>query len=113
MNERMCLICSPYGGDDKNILLARRFMKLAAARGLAPFASHVMMHGVLDDHIEAERALGCFVGMEIMKICGVVWMCGNSQTWGMRQEEIMAKLLKIPIEFISLDELLEWEQNSL
>ena len=80
---RMVFIISPYGGSEQNVVLAKRYMRMAAAHGLVPIAPHVMFDGVLNDHVAAERAAGMEAGRMIMGLCQEVWICGAAVTSGM------------------------------
>lgn len=54
---------SPYAGEiERNKAFARACMKNCILRGEAPFASHLLYPGVLDDDEADERELGLTAG---------------------------------------------------
>lgn len=57
------VIESPYAGDVvRNLAYLKAAMKDSLGRGEAPFASHLLYTGVLNDEIPEERALGIAAG---------------------------------------------------
>lgn len=65
-SRRLVVIESPYAGDvDRNTRYLRACMRDSLARGEAPFASHMLYTGVLDDQAQDERDLGI--------ACGLAW----------------------------------------
>jgi hypothetical protein len=62
--RRLVIIESPYAGEvERNLAYLKRAMLDSLSRGEAPFASHAMYNGVLNDDIEFERALGLDAGL--------------------------------------------------
>lgn len=60
------VIETPYRGDiERNTRYLKAAMADSFARGEAPFASHALyaMSGMLDDHVDDERALGIEAGL--------------------------------------------------
>ena len=86
-------VCSPYKGKEENYKKAVEYCKLIAAQGHIPFASHVMLHGILDDEIEAERQKGLLAGLEMVKIVDELWIFGEVVTSGMKSEIELSKSL--------------------
>jgi hypothetical protein len=71
---RTVFICSPYRGDvEFNTRVARLLCREALARGLAPFAPHLLYPQMLDDSNEIERALGIASGLEFIGACDEFW----------------------------------------
>lgn len=62
---RLVVVESPLAGDvEKNVAYARAAMADCFARGEAPFASHILYPGTLDDLNPADRKLGMTAGFE-------------------------------------------------
>lgn len=60
------IIESPYAGDlDRNLEYLRLTIRDSVRRGEAPFASHRMYPGALDDNLPVEHRAGI--------LCGFVW----------------------------------------
>jgi len=56
---------SPYGGNiDRNVKYAQMCMRDSIERGEFPYASHLMLPGVLDDNNKLERKIGIEIGLE-------------------------------------------------
>lgn len=54
---------SPYAGDvERNLAYLRACLRDSLRRGEAPFASHGLYPGALDDNVRAERELGIHAG---------------------------------------------------
>lgn len=102
-------ICSPYGGSEENIKLAKRFMRYAAWCGLTPIAPHVMFHNVLNDFNPAQRDQGMAAGRDMLKMCKTLWQCGDTISPGMKQEIQIAKDYFFRIRQVPISELEKWE----
>ena len=96
-------VCSPLGADTEeevrdNMLKAREQMKIVSeiynCRAVAP---HAILPEYLDDHIPEERALGLKFGLDLLRICKLMVVCGDVISEGMRQEIEVAKELGIDI----------------
>lgn len=73
-------ICSPYAsqGDRKqNVVNAIEYCRMAIMRGFIPIAPHVFYTQMLNDDIEAERAAGLAIGIELLKECEEIWVFGS------------------------------------
>ena len=101
------VIESPYAGDiEKNINYARRCMVDSLKRNEAPLASHLLytQPGILNDAIEAERALGIEAGFEWLKQAEKhVFYVDLGWSKGMRYAYDLAKTRKTPIEIRKID----------
>ncbi|RCX20911.1 ParB-like chromosome segregation protein Spo0J [Anaerobacterium chartisolvens] len=84
-------VCSPYGGKEENYLKAVEYCKHVAAQGHIPFASHVMLHGILNDN--GERDKGITAGFEMVKLSDEIWTFGETITPGMAAEIDLAQRL--------------------
>lgn len=107
----LVFIVSPYGGKPENVLLARRFMRMALTIGLIPIVPHVLFDGVLDDHDPAQRKTGMAAGWKLMRRCRWMWVCGDVRTDGMNEDVEVWKLTHKNgyVRNVSLAELVEWE----
>lgn len=85
-------VCSPYGGKEENYLKAVDHCRYVAAQGHIPFASHVMLHGIMADTGE-ERERGLAAGLLMLIIVDEIWVFGDIITSGMRDEINKAKRL--------------------
>jgi len=108
------IIESPYNGTrnqmKKNYEYALACMRDSLSRGEAPFASHVLYGGILDDQKKDERATGMMAGFEWGSVAELVAVyVDNGISPGM---ELGMKRYrdKIPIEERSLvnDPLVKW-----
>lgn len=111
--EKIVFICSPYGGLEANILLARRFMRMAAGLGFTPFAPHVMLHGVLDDNRPNQRIAGMEMGLLMLQSCRHLWICGDTVSPGMALEIQQAEDCGTIITRYNLADLEAWEKCCL
>lgn len=85
-NRKKVFICSPYRGDvEGNIKKAAAYCRMACEKGYMPIAPHLYFTQFLDDDIEAERALGISMGMDLILLCEEVWVFG-CPTEGMAAE---------------------------
>lgn len=80
-------VVSPFGGKVENQDLATAICYAVVSAGGAPFAPHLLYPSFLEDHNEAERAMGIQCGMAWLEVADVVLVyTGNGVTRGMRQE---------------------------
>ncbi len=100
-------ICSPYRGDiEINIANARRYCRIAYDSGKLPIAPHLYFPQFLDDDNEAERRVGISLGLEALRLCSEIWVCGGTVTQGMAYEITEAKRLGIRIRYIESEGIL-------
>ena len=101
--KELVYICSPLGADTpegvkQNMLRAKEQMKVVSkiynCRAMAP---HAILPEYLDDHNPEERALGLKFGLDLLKICKLMVVCGDVISDGMRREIEVAKELGIDI----------------
>lgn len=71
--------------------------------GYTPFAPHLLFPQLLDDSKENEREAGICCGLEFLRHCSELWICGTKITDGMRREIQFAKLCDIPVKEIQID----------
>ena len=80
-------ICSPLRGDiEGNIKKAKEYCREEALKGNIPIAPHVYFTQFLDEMNDDERRLGIFMGIELLKQCDELRVCGDVISEGMRQE---------------------------
>lgn len=103
MKKDLVYICSPLSADTPeevrlNMIKAREQMevvsKLYNCRAIAP---HAILPEYLDDTNPEERALGLKFGLDLLKICKLMIVCGDVISDGMRCEIELAKKLGIDI----------------
>lgn len=96
-------VCSPLGADSTegvraNMEKARQYMKIVSekynCRAIAP---HAILPMFLNDSIPEERELGLKFGLDLIRICKKVVVCGNVISNGMKKEIELAKRLGIDI----------------
>ena len=84
---KMVYICSPLAGDIKgNIEKAKTYCKRATDEGYIPIAPHVYLTQVLDDTKSEDRQKGLEYGMELLKLCDIMWVFGTKESEGMKKE---------------------------
>jgi len=91
-------VCSPYGGQQQNYEMAVEYCRVVAAMGHIPLASHVMLHGILNDHIPAQRQNGLAAGLALVEIADELWIFGQTISSGMEAEIAYALRLGIPVK---------------
>lgn len=104
--EKMPLvyICSPFSGDTRrNMKAARMYCRFAAAKGCVPIAPHLFFPQFMKEGTERELALS--MDLRILERCDKLFVFGKRATSGMRAEIACAKKRKMPIRFITEDEL--------
>lgn len=90
-------ICSPYRGNiEENIKKAKQHAELVAVLGKLPIAPHLYFTQFLDDNNEKERQIGINLGIELLKMCDLMYVYGEP-TDGMKQEIKVAEELGIEI----------------
>ena len=85
-------VCSPLGADSaegvrRNMLKAKEQMETISeiynCRAIAP---HAILPEYLDDHNPDERALGLKFGLDLLKLCKLMVVCGDIISDGMKRE---------------------------
>ena len=99
---RKIYICSPLRGNvGRNIENARRYARYVVRRcGAIPVAPHLYFTRFLNDDSPEEREFGIQAGLELLRMCEVVWVFGTKITEGMRREIEFAREIGIPVGFI-------------
>lgn len=92
-------ICSPLRGDyAKNIGMALRYCREVALQGDIPIAPHIYFTQFLDDAIPSERNIGLKFGLELVKLCDMVYVYGKPSE-GMKSEIKLAEQLGIEVVY--------------
>lgn len=92
-------ICSPLSastpeGIIRNMNIARLYMKeMSEKYNCRAVAPHAILPVFLDDNIPEERALGLKFGLDLLRICKKVIVCGNIISNGMKKEIELAEKL--------------------
>ena len=109
MNQ-LVYIASPLSGDvTRNLIFARQACRFAIAKGVTPFAPHLLYPQILDDNDPQERQLGIDLGGRMLALCRALWLCGDRISPGMDGERKLAEQLGIPVYRISTQEILSTE----
>lgn len=100
-------VCSAYGGSFENFQKAVGYCKYVASLGHIPYASHVMLHGILQDDVYEQRLKGLQAGFEMIRIVDTVWVftVDSEITRGMQQEIDLAKKLGKTIAYTGGDNI--------
>ncbi len=99
---KMVYICSPLRGDPEgNIKKAIEYCSYASEQGVIPLAPHTIFTQFLNDDIAQQRQKGLSLGLELLKRCDELWVCGGVISEGMNAEIETAKQLNISTRHIS------------
>lgn len=101
---RLVIIESPYAGDiPRNTLYAKAAVRDSIFRGEAPFASHLIYPGALNEAIAEERSLGIKCGLEWWRcVSAVCFYIDLGWSPGMQTAYKLARTERIKIEERSL-----------
>ena len=106
MNKELVYVCSPLGAPTKegiraNMLRAKEYMQMVSekynCRAIAP---HAILPEYLDDQIPEERAIGIKFGLDLLRICKKMVVCGEVISFGMQTEIELAKYLGLEIIYL-------------
>lgn len=95
--KELIYVCSPLGAKTPeeiraNMIKARKYMSIVSekynCRAIAP---HAILPAFLDDNIPEERALGLKFGLDLLRICKKMVVCGSVISLGMQKEIEFAK----------------------
>ncbi len=101
---RRVFISSPYSGDvERNMQVAKGFLKLAISQGHAPVAPHLLYPQVLDNDDPDSYDLGMALGLKWLETCDEMWVCGDRVSKGMAMEIEFANRHGIPIRIFGPD----------
>lgn len=95
-------ICSPYRGSPHvNIMRARGYCKYAVRKGRIPLAPHLYFPQFMSDITERDRAME--MNLELLKLCGEIWVFGSEISEGMAWEIGKAEKLRKKIRYMTSD----------
>jgi hypothetical protein len=112
---KLVYICSPLrGAIEENNKKAHRYCEYAAGCDVIPLAPHTIFTA-LQDTIPEQRAQGLKMGLELLKRCDEIWVCGDEISQGMQGEIDLATKLHIPTIYVldhHIEEGLKIRQSS-
>lgn len=98
----LVFVCSPLSGAvARNLENARRYSRFAVDRGAIPVTPHLLYPQFMDDTDKAERELGIFFGLVLLRKCEELWVFGSVISKGMRVEIAKARKHGMRIRFFS------------
>lgn len=92
LSGKKAYICSPLSaptpeGISHNMEMAKFYLvRMKQIYHCRTFASHAHLPLMLDDTIPKERTAALRIGIELMKICNVLIICGRYVSEGMKSE---------------------------
>lgn len=93
--NRFVYICSPYRENPReNVPRARKYCRFAVRKGRIPIAPHIYLPQFISEETEREKAMA--INMELLRLCGELWVFGDVISEGMRKEITRAGELGIP-----------------
>jgi sugar phosphate isomerase/epimerase len=93
-------------GYAANIERAKRICRAAAAKGVEPYAPHLLCTQFLDDTDPKQREAGIRIGRAWMRVCQKVWVyAADGISGGMQGEIALARRLGKPVRFFLDEEL--------
>lgn len=96
-------ICSPLRGDiASNQRKAIAYCEFASKQGVVPLAPHTIFTQYLNDEVPEQREQGLKMGLELLRKCDQLWVCGDEISEGMQAEISLATELSIPV--VSIEE---------
>jgi len=111
---KLVYICSPLRGNiEKNMKKAIAYCACAARQGVIPIAPHTTFTLYLQDNIDAQRQQGLNMGLELLKRCDELWVCGDTVSQGMKGEISQAKEQNIPTRYLPDREIMEIELKNV
>ena len=97
---RFVYICSPYRDSPRiNVMRARQYCKFAVIRGRIPIAPHLYFPQFMSETNERGRVMS--MNLELLRLCGEVWVFGEKITEGMETEIAHAKRLRKNIRYFT------------
>ncbi len=111
---KLVYICSPLRGNiEKNMKKAIAYCACAARQGVIPIAPHTTFTLYLQDNIDAQRQQGLNMGLELLKRCDELWVCGDTVSQGMKGEIAQAKEQSIATRYLSDREIIDIELKNV
>jgi hypothetical protein len=95
--NKLVYICSPYGGKEENLELAKRICRAVVEHGDIPIAPHLLFPQFMSEETERDKAIE--YGLRIMEVCeGFALYYNGNITSGMWKELGKAKSLNLLLE---------------
>lgn len=94
-------VCSPYGGDPRNIDRAINYCLMEIEMGNVPYAPHVFFTQMLDE--DTDRQTGIDMGLKMLQRCDELHVWSALITRGMKMEIDEAESLGIPVRFMEAE----------
>lgn len=91
---------------------ANEYCARAAKAGAVPLAPHTIFTQYLDDNIPSQRRQGLEMGLELLRRCEELWVCGGVISEGMRGEIAFAKEHGIAIRYFPCPEAILENRDS-
>ena len=112
--HRKAYVCAPYSADleiaiDANIRRAIDYAEAIYKLGYIPITPHVLFSFIKNEESEDDRKWAVKADLEILKMCDVLFICGDKVTRGMKKEIQFAKKIGLQIKRISDEEELKHE----
>lgn len=79
-------ICHPFQNKEENIELTKSYCTKAILEGNCPFSPALHYPLFLDESTPEGREKGMDCGLEVLKWCDELWICGDVITDGMHLE---------------------------
>ena len=97
---RFVYICSPYRDSPRvNVMRARQYCKFAVEKGRVPLAPHLYFPQFLSEIDKREKAMS--MNLELLRLCGEIWVFGDKITEGMAAEIAHAESLRKNIRYFT------------
>lgn len=101
---KLVYICSPLKGNmEANKRKANEYCARAANMGVIPLAPHTIFTQYLDDTLPDQRQQCLDMGLELLRHCDELWVCGDVLSEGMRGQIAFAMGHNIPTHYTSLE----------
>jgi len=91
----------PGSSYEMNKEVAGLYCKYAISLGYNVHAPHLFYTNFLNDELISERDAGIALGIDMLRRCDELWVCGPTISSGMEKEIQKAHELNIPIKMIS------------
>lgn len=103
MERTKIYVCSPLSAPTEEGIKANqtkaqqyasKINKMLSVRAIAP---HSFLPDYIDDNVPEERELALQFGLDLLKICNGIVVCGNKISKGMASEIAFARKFEIPV----------------
>lgn len=107
MKKPIAYICTPYRRDrQRGLEIARDLVRRALKDGKLPISAPLILHGVLDDEVPAERELSLSICDQLVELADEVHVAidYNDLSEGQLREIAAAKRLGIAVVYTAASE---------